>query len=351
MRIDLFLLPFAMAFALTAALCLLLLLLPFFRQRFWRHGERHEGKNMLPRLGGLAMCLAFLYVVFWDPHLVITREIAGLLVGSVFVCLFGLWDDFQELSFKAQALLQVGLTVILFVFGLRITSLRNPFGDAWILSEQGALSIILGFVFLFLWTALVINAVNWLDGLDGLLGSVSLVTFLVIFFLSLKPEVNQPPIAILAIIAAGISTSFLFFNVYPAKIMAGTSGSMLLGLLISALAIIAGTKIATALLVLALPVADALWVVIERLRSGQSVFLPDKRHLHYKLRELGWSEGRIAWFFFLFTAFIGLIALFTESLGKLIAWLLVLSIIFSFLIFVEHKTRQKHPLKHNSQGI
>lgn len=340
MRTDLFLPPFFIAIAVTIGFCLLLLSIPWLRHRLWRHGSRHEGKNTLPRLGGLAMCLAFLSVVLWEPHLVITREIAGLLVGSLFVCAFGLWDDFLELSFKAQAFLQVGLTVILFVFGVRILSLRNPFGDPWVFSEQGGISVLLGFLLLFFWVALVINAVNWLDGLDGLLGSVTLVTFLVVFFLSLKPEVNQPPIALLALIAAGTALGFLFFNLHPAKILAGTAGSMLLGLIIAVLAVIAGTKIATALMVLSLPVVDALWVIVERLRSKQSIFLPDQRHLHYRLRQLGWSEGRIAWFFFLLSAFIGFVALSTEAFGKFIALSLILSVVLLFLVFVEHRTRQ-----------
>ncbi len=341
MSYQLFVVPFFVAFAVTTVLCLFLLALPWFRERLWRHTKRHEGKNHLPRLGGLAMCLAFLLVVLWEPHLVLTEEIIGLLIGSVFVCLFGLWDDFWELSFKAQAFLQAGLSILLFIFGLRITTLRNPFGETLVFSDGGAVTLLLGFLILCTWVFLVINAVNWLDGLDGLLGSVSLVTFLVIFLLSLKPEVNQPPIALLSIIAVGVVASFLFFNLHPAKILAGTSGSMLLGLFIAALAVIAGTKVATALLVLALPIADALWVIGERLWWKQSIFLPDQRHLHYKLRELGWSEGHITWFFFFLTAVIGVIALATEALGKFIAFLLVISVIFSLLIFVAHQTKQK----------
>lgn len=338
---DLFVIPFLTAVALTAGFCFLAVSIPVFRQRMWRIGERHKEKKFLPRLGGIAMCLALLGAVFLDSHLVMTREIIGLLVASGIACLFGLWDDFYELSYKAQALLQVALTFILFIFGMRITSLRNPFGTTLTFSEQGVLSILISFFLLLVWIVLVMNAVNWLDGLDGLLGGVSSVVFFVVFFLSLKPEVNQPPIAILAIIAVGVAIGFLFFNVHPARILAGTSGSMLLGLLITALAVIAGTKIATALLVLSLPVADALWVVGERLWSGQSIFHPDRRHLHYKLRELGWSEGHIAGFFFLLTALIGVIALSTQSLGKFIAFSLVMALIFPFLFFVAHRTKRR----------
>lgn len=340
MRFDLFLQPLATAFALTIGMCLLFLLVPLFRRQVWRSGRRHHGKASLSRLGGLAMALSFLFTVAIDPHLVVTREIFGLLVGGVMVCAFGLWDDLREIGFKVQTFFQVAITVILFTFGLRITSIKNPFGEGWTLGEESGLVILLGFTLLLLWVFLVMNAVNWLDGLDGLMGGVIAITFLTIFFLSLKPEVNQPPVALLALVGVGVTAGFLLFNIHPAKILAGTSGSLFLGFLITVLSIIAGTKIATAFLVLALPIADALWVIGERLFARKSIFQSDQRHLHYKLRELGWSEGQIAWFFSFFTALIAVIALNTEALGKLIAFLLVFAALFAFLMFVAQRTRR-----------
>jgi UDP-GlcNAc:undecaprenyl-phosphate GlcNAc-1-phosphate transferase len=185
------------------------------------------------------------------------------------------------------------------------------------------------------------NAMNWLDGADGLCGGVSLITLTTIFFLSLKPEVFQPPIAILSVVGVGVVLGFLLFNVYPARILAGTVGSMFLGFLVATLAVIAGTKIATALLVLSLPIADALFVIWQRFHEGVSIFQPDKRHLHYKLMGLGWSERRITWFFFSVTALIALIALNTQALGKLLAIFLVLCVLFFLLFFVDYKTRTK----------
>lgn len=342
MQNNLFLSPFLIACVVMILGCSLFVWASFFQKQFWRRGERHQRKGKLSRLGGVAMCLAFLSAIFFDPHLVLTRDIWGLIVAGVLACLFGLWDDIWELSFKAQAFLQVALTTVLFIFGMRITILKNPFGDAWIIPEQSPVAILLGFTLLLLWLVLVMNAVNWLDGLDGLLGGISLITFFVVFFLSLKPEVNQPPIALLASIGIGIAVGFLVLNIHPARILAGTSGSMFLGLFITALAVIAGTKVATALLVLSLPVADAIWVIGERLRAGQSIFHPDQRHLHYKLQELGWSEYQIAGFFFALTTLIGLIALNTVALGKFIAFFLVFGIIFSFLLLVAQKTNQRN---------
>lgn len=342
MWLELFLQPLLVAFALTSSLCLVFLLFPLFRRHVWREGRRHQGKEALSRLGGVALLFGFILTVLLNEHLVISREIMGLLIGGIIVSMAGLWDDVRELSFKAQGFFQVAVTAILFIFGIRITTIKNPFGEVFVVPEQGIIPILLGFTLLLCWMLLVLNAVNWLDGLDGLLGIVSGITFLTVFFLSLKPEVNQPPVALLAVIGVGVVLGFLFFNIHPARILAGTSGSMFLGFLIAVLSVIAGTKIATSLLVLSLPIADALWVVGERLRAGDSIFQPDQRHLHYKLRNLGWSESRIAWFFSFLTGVIAVIALSTQSLGKFVALLLILFIVFSLLLFVSVKTRHKY---------
>lgn len=337
---ELFLLPLVTAFTLTTGFILLFLLVPLFKRSAWRMGDRHSYKKTISRLGGASMLIAFVFTLFFDTHLVLTREFYGLLFGSVFIFIFGLWDDLNELGWKIQVFFQVALTVLIFIFGMRISSITNPFGGVWIIPYDNF--VLPGFLLLLVWFFLVMNAMNWLDGLDGLCGGVSLITLVTIFFLSLRPEVYQPPIAILAVIGIGVVIGFLFFNVYPAHILAGTVGSMFLGFLVATLAIIAGTKIATAFLVLSLPIVDALYVLWQRLREGTSLFHPDKRHLHFRLLELGWSERQIAWFFFFVTTVIAVIALNTQALGKLVATLLVLGIIFSLLFFVDYKLRSKN---------
>ncbi len=339
MWVELLLAPLLVSFTLTAGIILVFLLVPLFRRAIWRVSGRHGHKRHISRLGGVAMLAAFVFAVFFDVHLVLTRELYGVLFGGVLILVFGLWDDLSELGWKIQVFFQAAITVLIFTFGLHITALTNPFGGVWMVPYSDL--VLPSFLLLFAWVALVMNAVNWLDGLDGLCGGVALITFVTMLVLSLKPEVYQPPIAILAIIGAGAAAGFLLFNVYPARILAGTVGSMFLGFLIATIAVIAGMKIATALLVLSLPIADALFVILQRFREGVSIFQSDRRHLHYKLMELGWSERRVALFFFCVTALIALIALNTQSLGKLVALLLVLGIIFSLLFFVHHKTRLK----------
>lgn len=336
---ELFLTPFLIAFSLAAGLILFFILTPLFQRAIWRFGQRHSLKKTVSRLGGAAMILAFAFTFFFDPHLVITREFYGLLLGAFFIFVFGLWDDLNELGWKIQVFFQAALAMLIFIFGMRITTLTNPFGGAWIFPYSDF--VLPGFLILFVWIFLVMNAMNWLDGVDGVCGGVSLITFITIFLLSLKPEVYQPPIAIIAVIGIGVTLGFLVFNIYPARILAGTAGSMFLGFLVAVLAIVAGTKIATALLVLSLPVADAIFVVWQRWRDDVPITEPDKRHLHYKLMSLGWSERYVAWFFSGVTIVIAVIALNTQSLGKFTALLLILGMIFFLLFMVDRQTRGK----------
>lgn len=332
--------PFFLSLAFSLGIILLLLLLPLFSGRIWRQGARHNRKTALSRLGGVAIIASFLVTVILDPHLVITKEIFGLLLGSLLILFFGLVDDLSPQHWKAQLFFQIALGSLMFLFGIRILSLWIPGNET--LFFTGGFLLIPSLLLFLGWLLLVLNAMNWLDGLDGLAGGVAVLSLVTIFLLTLKPEVNQPPIAILALAGAGATLGFLLFNYWPARILAGTTGALFLGFLISVLAVIAGTKIATALMVLSLPIADALWVIIDRFRHKRSIFEADTAHLHYRLRSLGWSEKRIGVFFYGITAIIALLALSTSLIGKFIAILSVFVLLFFVLIFVAWKTRLKN---------
>jgi UDP-GlcNAc:undecaprenyl-phosphate GlcNAc-1-phosphate transferase len=187
---------------------------------------------------------------------------------------------------------------------------------------------------------LLINATNWLDGIDGLSGGVSIISASTILVLSLRSEVNQPPIAIICSIFIGAVLGFLIFNFNPAKIMAGTSGSMFMGFMLAVMAIFAGTKIATALLVMAIPVIDSVWVITERIRKKRSIFRPDKAHLHFKLLDLGWSQKKICFYYYVITVIIAAIALNTRVIGKSITLFLAVLFMTSVSFIINKKLRQ-----------
>lgn len=324
---SLYFLPFAIAFLLSVAL---LALAVFLSGKFLPKARDEKGRlhKRISRFGGVALALAFIATVVVNQDLEITPQLVGLLVGSILVLFVGSWDDLVPLPWAAQLLFQAVLGSLVFLFGMRAWVVTNPFGEPFFLRpEEWVLpSLLIGL----LWTVLVMNAVNWADGVDGLLGGVATVAFATIFLVALRPDVNQPTVAILSAICVGFSVGFLLFNMPPARIIAGTTGAFFVGFLITALSLFAGAKIATALLVLSVPVLDALFVVRGRIRAGASPFRGgDARHLHDRLREVGWSDRRIAFSYTAVSAVAALAALSLPALGKLF-FLLALSLAFVF---------------------
>lgn len=304
-----------------------------------RNSERHIHKKKISRLGGIAIIIGFVASIFLSPNLVISPQLWSVIIASFIILVFGLWDDFVELDWKTQIFFHVAIAILIFIMGIRVEYITNPLGGMIFLNFGPYL--IPSLIFVILWVTVIINSVNWLDGIDGLSGGVTLVGVLTIFFLSLRPEVNQPPVGIITMALAGAIFGFLLFNFYPARILAGTTGSVFLGFLLAVLAIFAGAKIATAILVMAPAIIDAFWVMMERFKSGQSIFKADNRHLHHKLKELGWSQVKISLFFYGVTVLIALIALNTRAIGKIISFILILIIMLIVLIYLNKKTSLK----------
>lgn len=330
---NMYLWPFLEAFFLTA--CFVWLLVPAARRLNWktRKSYRHIHREEVFRVGGLAMVPAFVLVVALNPDLVFSAELIGFLGASFILLGVGFWDDWRELFWKTQLFFQMSVASLVFILGVRIYYVTNPFGGGVIDLDLGR-TVLISLALVVFWIIFVINAINWVDGVDGLSGGIVLIAVFSTFFLSFKPEVNQPPMAILSSILAGTVLAFLVFNFHPAKILAGTSGAMFMGFSLAVLAIFSGTKIATALLVLTIPAIDFFWVIAERWRSGRSIFQPDKNHLHHKLLEIGWSQRKIALCYYGATALVAFVALSTKMLGKGIAILVSVAIMlfFSFLI-------------------
>jgi len=307
-----------------------------------RDSARHiHAKGKIIRWGGLAIVLSFNASILLSGDLVISFELWGMMLASLLILIVGIRDDIHELSWKFQFVFQSLIAGVIFLFGIRIRYLVDPFFGKMIHLDSGWM-IELSFLAGLVWVLLLMNAMNWLDGIDGLSGGITLIAVLTIFFLSLKAEVNQPPIAIVTMILVGSILGFLIFNFNPGKIMAGTAGSMFMGFSLAVLAIFSGTKIATTLLVLMIPLIDFVWVIRERWKRGGSIFVPDKNHLHYKLLELGWSQKKITSSFFVITGFIAVIALNTRVIGKSITLVLFAIIMILVLIGIEKYLKTKN---------
>ncbi|MCD6149353.1 undecaprenyl/decaprenyl-phosphate alpha-N-acetylglucosaminyl 1-phosphate transferase [bacterium] len=335
MDYNLFIIPFLKSFLVAAGLSLALILLSEKIKTRKRKSSRHIHSKKVSRLGGAAIISAFLISILTDQNLVITTQLYGIIAASLFILAVGLWDDFWKLEWKTQLFFQICAAISVFIMGVQVEYITNPLGGVVFLNLGKYL--IPSLLFVIAWLVIMMNAMNWLDGIDGLSGGMAFIGALTIFFLSLSPEVNQPPVGIIAVILAGAALGFLIFNFYPARIMAGTSGAMFMGFALAALAIFAGTKIATALLIMAIPVIDVFWVIGERIKAGNPIFKSDTRHLHRKLMELGWTQRKIALFFYAVTFSIAVVALNTRTIGKLITIVLVAVIMVTALIIINKK--------------
>jgi UDP-GlcNAc:undecaprenyl-phosphate GlcNAc-1-phosphate transferase len=169
-----------------------------------------------------------------------------------------------------------------------------------------------------LWMVGLANTINFLDGLDGLASGVSGIAAVIMFGLALGPRVDQPAVAMLAIIVAGAAFGFLPYNFFPAKIFMGDSGAYFLGLVLAMLAIYSGAKLATLALVLGVPIVDSLWVAVRRLAQKRSPFRADRQHLHHLLVDAGWSQSRAVIMMYALVTGFGLAALILDSFAKLL---------------------------------
>jgi UDP-GlcNAc:undecaprenyl-phosphate GlcNAc-1-phosphate transferase len=286
-------------------------------------------RKPIPYYGGLILFVVFFVCAFFflelDKHLVGLLTAAALIVGVSFL------DD----RFNLNPLLRLGVqflaafTVVL--SGIGMTSITNPFGGIIPLDtyqipfEIGGVIYhftVLADVFTILWIVAMINTVNWLDGLPGLVSGISFIGSLLIFMLGIRPNfhyIDQADVAILAIVMAGMTLAFWFFDFWPPKMLMGDTGAMFLGFLLAILSIFAGGKIATAFLIMGFPLLDFVWVIARRILQGKSPFKGDLYHFHHRLLRAGLTERQVVVTIYLISALFGGIALFLDSKEKLVA--------------------------------
>lgn len=337
MNYDIFLLPLVTSFAIAASMLVALIL--FGRKKIKqdvRIAKRHLHQKGVLRFGGMALIVSFVVTILLNDRLIMSAPLFGVLFGGGAIFILGTIDDIKQLSWKTQLFFQLVIVLAVYVMGIQLQYVTNPFGG--IMLFDAGFAQVVGVLVSVGWMLFIMNAVNWVDGVDGVSGGITLIGAVTIFFLSLRPEVNQPAVGIIAVTIMGALLAFIFLNFYPAKIMAGTSGAMFMGFILSAMAIFAGAKVATTLLVLAIPIIDALWVIGERFRAGDSIFSADKRHLHLRLWQLGWSFRKICLFYYGITIAVATVALRVDAGGKLVVLVMILAVMIIFLSLIRRKT-------------
>lgn len=309
--------------------------------------ERRFHKSPTPTLGGFAIFASFflvtLFLGLFGGYLLNgslpLKALLGIWCGGGILMIGGYLDDRYHLLPRYSIWFPVLASLTVVFAGVEAVSIHNPFSGQVV--HLGGLLIggvpLVSGIIVFCWMLGMTYTTKLLDGMDGLVTGISAIGAIVLFLLSLTPQVNQTPTAFLAIAFTGSLLGFLILNFYPAKIFLGESGSTLAGFMLGVLAIVSGGKIATALLVMGIPLLDALWVILQRMFNHQSPFSGDRRHLHFRLLDLGFSEPQAVLFLYAISGFFGATALFLQSLGKLVALgilALVMTLLVSTIFFV-----------------
>lgn len=285
----------------------------------------------VPKLGGGTLFISFTLAVLLAQMVAIPRfdpneptRLAGLLLGGCIMFVVGVVDDKLELSSTVLLLAQAAAAVVAIHFEIFIEGFNNPLTGAMTNEWPFAVTVALTLF----WIMGMINTVNFLDGLDGLSHGVVFIAAAVLFINSafvLEPP--QKSVSLLPLALMGSTLGFLLFNFYPARIFAG-GGAYLLGYIIGCLSIIGGAKMATVLMVMALPIMDTAWQIMNRTLAGRSPFKGDRGHIHHRLMDLGFNQRQIVLGYYVFCALFGTLTLVLESRSfKLVSMLAMLVVI------------------------
>jgi UDP-GlcNAc:undecaprenyl-phosphate GlcNAc-1-phosphate transferase len=321
----------ALAALLTAAL-VALISTPVVRSLAFRVGavdvpkdNRRMHNHPIPRMGGLAIFFGFiLSVLIFVP---LTSELRGMLLGGVVIVILGILDDIFALPALPKFFVQIGAALIAVLHGNRIEFLSNPniFSSEsyW---ELGWLAIPITV----LWIVGITNAVNLIDGLDGLACGVSTISSMTLLVIALVME--EPDVALLMGALSGACIGFLPYNLNPAKIFMGDTGSTFLGFVLAAVSIQGLFKFYTIIsfavpfLMLGLPIFDTCFAILRRVSHGQSPMAPDRGHIHHRLIDMGFTQKQAVAVLYIISAILGLSAVVLTTIGVVRAMLFLIAL-------------------------
>lgn len=318
--------------AVVLCFVLSLLLTPLVKKLAIRIGavdhpnERKVHKRVMPRLGGLSIVMSFLIgFLFFLPE---TWEAWPILIGAVIITATGVLDDLMELSPKAKLGGQLLAAVVTVFGGIQLEFITIPFIEERI--EFGYLAIPITII----WIVAITNAINLIDGLDGLAAGVTAIALLTISGLAVT--MGNPLLALIGLMVFGSTLGFLVFNFYPAKIFMGDTGALFLGYMISVLSImglfknVAIFSLIVPIIILGVPILDTVFAIIRRIVQKKPISAPDKFHLHHCLLRLGFTHRQTVILIYAMSAMFSIMAiLFTRATiwGSTIIILLLLLIV------------------------
>ena len=297
--------------------------------------NRRVHKKPMPLLGGLAIYFSFILTLILKTGPLTSSE-KGTIIGATIIVIGGFLDDKFDIKPWQKLLFQLAAAISLMLYGVMIFRITNPAASSNLYIDVKAFSIPLTII----WVVGITNALNLIDGLDGLAAGVafiSCITMLIISLLNSRVEA-----AVLTSILAGSILGFLPYNFNPASIFMGDTGAQLLGFLLAAISIEGAIKsaaafaIAVPILALGIPIYDTLFAVIRRKINGKPIMQADKGHLHHRLLDMGLSQKQVVMIMYLISAVLGTFAIIAMQINSQKSYFL-LAIVMLILIIIAWK--------------
>ncbi len=296
----------------------------------------------IPRGGGIPLFLGvFVAAILFLP---VTKAFVGIFTASFISLIIGILDDKYDISPYVRFAFNIAAALLVIASGVNISFITNPLGGILFLNKTLFELNFLGFdliinfslILAVLWIVWVMNMLNWSKGVDGQMPGVVAISAIIIGMLSLRFSIlDESSIlaAKLSFIIAGAALGFLIYNFYPAKIFPGY-GATSIYLLLAVVSILSSAKLATAILVMGVPLADGAFTIVRRISTGHSPFWHDRKHFHHLLLSAGLGQRRIALFYWVISAIFGSLALVLSSKGKLFAIIMVIILVGGGLLFL-----------------
>lgn len=270
-------------------------------------------KEPMPLIGGLAIYVSVIIsALIFVP---LTREIIAILLGATVILISGIIDDKGNISPSLKVLFQIIAAIILVAGGVRIEFITNPLA-----SEYATLNLeILTIPATMIWIVVITNAINLIDGLDGLAAGVTAISSFC--FMLVGISLGHIHIAILAMIVAGACLGFLPYNFNPAKIFMGDTGALVLGYMLAVITIegvmksVAAIAVVVPIIILGVPIFDTTFAIFRRLKSGRSITIGDRGHLHHKLLDKGYSQKKTVLILYGISTVFGIFAVLVTRLN------------------------------------
>lgn len=321
------------------ALVIAYLITPSIMKLCWKIGaidvprdSRRVHKKPMPRLGGLAIYIAFIVAGFITLPLNLPL-IQGLLIGGTVIIIVGIVDDIYNLPAKVKLVGQILAASVLVMFGLKVEWVTNPLGGMLYL---GKFSIPITIF----WVVGITNTLNFIDGLDGLAaGIAAIAAFTMMLINSSLGQLNG---ALIMALLSGAAIGFLPYNFNPAKVFMGDTGAMFLGFILSAVAIDGAVKSATAIalivpiLALGLPIFDTAFAIFRRFINGKPIMQADKGHVHHRLLAIGLTQKQAVLYMYFISLSLGVCSVILARMGAKEALIALTLVVFILLVSVRY---------------